>query len=118
MKTLKEGSSGSEVRELQTRLKDSGFNPGDIDGRFGPGTEAALIGFQKSGGLVADGIAGPRTLAALGLADEQAASAAAGEDVTGTVTVTQASRMCPGAPLGNIKAYLPEVLRALKQCNL
>ena len=65
MANLKEGSSGPEVTKLQQRLKEKGFDPGVIDGKFGPGTEAALIAFQKSEGLAADGIAGPRTLAEL-----------------------------------------------------
>ena len=65
MANLKEGSSGPAVKKLQQQLKDKGFDPGHIDGAFGPGTEAALIAFQKSEGLAADGIAGPRTLAKL-----------------------------------------------------
>ena len=55
---LKEGSSGPAVAKLQAKLKEVGFNPGRPDGDFGPATTAALIGFQKSAGLLADGIAG------------------------------------------------------------
>ncbi|MCI0488264.1 MAG: peptidoglycan-binding protein [Blastocatellia bacterium] len=67
MRILKVEDSGPEVSRLQERLKESGFNPGAIDGRFGLGTEAAVIAFQKSKDLLADGIAGPKTLGALGL---------------------------------------------------
>ena len=67
MSVLREGSSGSEVAKLQAQLQEVGFNPGRIDGSFGPATEAAVLAFQKSVGLLADGIAGPRTLGALGL---------------------------------------------------
>lgn len=65
MPVLKQGSSGPEVRDLQQKLKDLGFDPNGVDGNFGPGTTAAVIAFQKSKGLQADGKAGPATLAAL-----------------------------------------------------
>jgi len=64
---LKQGSSGPTVRKLQRKLKKLGFNPGPIDGIFGKKTRAALIRFQKSRRLIADGIAGPQTLAVLNL---------------------------------------------------
>jgi peptidoglycan L-alanyl-D-glutamate endopeptidase CwlK len=65
---LKEDARGPAVVRLQRELQKSGFNPGKIDGDFGPATKAAVIAFQKSRGLLADGIAGPRTLTALQLA--------------------------------------------------
>jgi putative chitinase len=65
MATLKEGSSGPEVKELQAKLKEHGFDPKAEDGKFGPTTKAAVIAFQQSKGLPADGIAGPATIAAL-----------------------------------------------------
>ncbi len=58
---LREGSTGSKVKELQQRLKDLGFNPGPIDGFFGTGTTQAVISFQKYHGLDADGVVGPAT---------------------------------------------------------
>jgi putative chitinase len=48
-------------------LKDLGFDPNGVDGNFGPGTRDAVIAFQQSKALQADGIAGPQTLAALQL---------------------------------------------------
>ncbi|ADY57486.1 Peptidoglycan-binding domain 1 protein [Syntrophobotulus glycolicus DSM 8271] len=65
--TLREGSRGASVRELQTLLSNHGFNPGPIDGIFGPRTRAAVVSFQTSKGLSPDGIVGPRTWAALGV---------------------------------------------------
>ena len=53
------------VRTLQRRLAAAGYPPGPIDGRYGPLTEGAVIRFQAARGLWVDGIAGPRTLAAL-----------------------------------------------------
>lgn len=116
MANLKEGSSGPDVTRLQQRLKEQGFDPGAIDGQFGPGTEAALIAFQKSEGLAADGIAGPQTLARL--AGESTAATQPPQDITDQVTVNQVAKMCPSAPLGNIKKYLPNVLTTLTQRGL
>ncbi len=62
---LKTGSSGARVTELQTRLKELGYYTGDVDGRFGEGTEGAVILFQQQHSLTADGKAGDATLAAL-----------------------------------------------------
>ena len=60
--TLRKGSKGVAVRGLQRRLIDAGFGPDDeIDGRFGPKTEAAVKDFQKQEGLEVDGIVGPQS---------------------------------------------------------
>ena len=49
------------VRALQRRLRAVSVDPGPVDGRFGPLTEAAVRRFQSARGLVVDGIVGPRT---------------------------------------------------------
>jgi peptidoglycan hydrolase-like protein with peptidoglycan-binding domain len=54
-----------QVRVLQRRLFAAGFAPGPVDGLYGPRTASAVARFQTASGLAADGIAGPRTLAAL-----------------------------------------------------
>lgn len=108
MAFLKQGDSGPKVLELQQRLKQVGFSPGNLDGQFGPGTEAAVMAFQRSEGLLVDGIAGPRTLERLKLAgDMRMPSVIAG------VTVAAVSKMFPSAPLDNIKTHLPNVLQSL-----
>jgi len=61
---LKLGASGSDVVKLQKRLLELGLNPGSADGKFGPKTETALKQFQSNQGFLADGVAGPETLAA------------------------------------------------------
>ena len=63
----KMGSSGSEVSDIQTVLKQLGYYTGAIDGIYGTGTRNAVIAFQKANGLTADGIVGKNTLSALGL---------------------------------------------------
>src|SRR5438045_9558515 len=65
MPILKQGSSGPDVKGLQQKLKELGFDPNGVDGNFGPGTKAAVIAFQQSKGLQADGIVGPATMDAL-----------------------------------------------------
>ncbi|WHZ21132.1 MAG: hypothetical protein OJF47_000244 [Nitrospira sp.] len=59
MTTLQLGSNGPDVVTLQQTLKERGFDPGNIDGQFGRGTEAAVLAFQKSERLVSDGVARP-----------------------------------------------------------
>nr|WP_242833713.1 peptidoglycan-binding protein [Desulfosporosinus youngiae] len=63
--TLRRGSRGNEVRELQKLLLKWGYNPGPIDGIFGARTEQAVLQFQRDHGLAADGIVGPLTWGAL-----------------------------------------------------
>ena len=65
MPTLKKGSSGPKVKNLQQRLKELGFDPHGVDGKFGLGTQTAVLAFQKANGLEPDGMVGPKTLAAL-----------------------------------------------------
>ncbi len=65
--TLKQGSSGTQVRTMQTKLKKWGYYTGTIDGVFGPKTLAAVKLFQKRNNLTVDGIVGAKTLAALGM---------------------------------------------------
>jgi peptidoglycan hydrolase-like protein with peptidoglycan-binding domain len=59
--TLREGSSGEAVRQLQTALQETGHNPGPIDGHFGPETLAAVKAFQQERGIGVDGVVGPIT---------------------------------------------------------
>ena len=61
------GSSGSEVRNIQTKLKNWGYYNGSVDGIYGSRTVAAVKSFQRKNGLTADGIAGTQTLAAMGI---------------------------------------------------
>ncbi|WP_421828853.1 peptidoglycan-binding protein [Larkinella sp.] len=116
MQPLQLNSSGADVVQLQEKLKALGFNPGKIDGDFGTGTEAAVIAFQRSEGLLADGIVGLKTLRALGF--EPTPEAVAADSVLPQVTVGVVSRMFPLTPLDNIKKHLPAVLDALKKQDL
>lgn len=63
----KYGSRGSEVTQIQTKLKRWGYYQGNVDGIYGSQTLAAVKYFQRKNGLSVDGIAGPATLKAMGI---------------------------------------------------
>lgn len=63
----KYGSRGSEVTQIQTKLKRWGYYTGNIDGIYGSQTLAAVKYFQRKNGLKVDGIAGSKTLQAMGI---------------------------------------------------
>ena len=65
--TLRQGSKGASVTLLQNKLRAAGFNPGPIDGDFGPRTAAAVRAFQHSRGIAVDGVVGPVTWGKLGV---------------------------------------------------
>ena len=62
---LRRGMKGEAVGDLQEQLQKLHFHNLAIDEDFGAGTEGAVIAFQKANGLVADGIVGMKTLAAI-----------------------------------------------------
>ena len=63
--SLKLGSSGSKVRDLQQDLTTLGYYWADITGNYGSKTEAAVKNFQEKNNLNADGVAGTKTLNAV-----------------------------------------------------
>lgn len=65
---IKLGHKGAQVKALQQRLNELGFQPGSIDGWFGPKTEAVVKEFQAKNNLKVDGIVGPTTTLALRVA--------------------------------------------------
>ena len=77
--TYQRGSSGSTVKEIQTRLKNWGYYSGELDGVYGSRTEAAVKRFQQKNGLTVDGKAGPQTLAAMGIRVTETAQSGQGD---------------------------------------
>ena len=63
--SLKLGSQGQEVRNVQKKLKELGFYKGNVDGDFGEATEKAVKAFQQQYGLTVDGKVGSATMAKL-----------------------------------------------------
>jgi putative chitinase len=110
MPVLKQGSKGKAVTELQTKLKQLGFDPKGVDGKFGPGTKAAVIAFQKSKGLQARGLAGPKTMAAL----EEALTPGAAVPDSVPISVPSPSAGKPFAVLNlmGLKGILPNAVIA------
>ena len=72
---LEKGSTGSDVKDLQTKLKKLGYYDAYVDGSYGDTTSAAVKAFQKKYNLTADGIAGKETLKKLDSVYENANSA-------------------------------------------
>ena len=70
----KYGSRGDEVTQIQTKLKRWGYYNGNIDGIYGSQTQEAVRYFQRKNGLAVDGIAGPKTLAAMGISSSSSGS--------------------------------------------
>jgi len=97
---LKRGSKGEAVKTLQSLLNQLGYSVGAVDGIFGPATENGVKRFQASCGLVADGIVGPKTWAALERAKAQPSS----KPVVERPTVRRGSR-------GRTVEYLQQLLR-------
>lgn len=70
----KYGSRGSEVTQIQTKLKRWGYYKGNIDGIYGSQTLEAVKYFQRKNGLAVDGIAGKNTLEAMGIFNSSSSS--------------------------------------------
>lgn len=68
------GSRGEEVRKIQKKLKNWGYYTGSVDGIYGTQTQNAVKYFQRKNGLTVDGIAGKRTLAAMGISSSSSSS--------------------------------------------
>jgi peptidoglycan L-alanyl-D-glutamate endopeptidase CwlK len=102
--------AGLQEAELQQALIAGGFLVGSAGGNFGSATRDAVAAFQRSAGLAADGIVGPRTAAALGLRIPQ--SPPPPPSRIPAVTVDLALQIVP-APRVNVESNLPFVLNAL-----
>lgn len=113
MQVLRRGSSGPLVARAQSLLRVAGFNPGSVDGRFGPATEAALLGFQRAHDLLADGILGVATWAVLEPERKIAAT-----DATLQLDPTLVAEMFPFTRLDAIRTNLPPVVAGLREFGL
>ena len=81
---VKLGSKGADVARMQTLLNSLLQPPPrlQVDGDFGKRSHDALVRFQASRGLKADGVVGPRTWEALGQLSQPVARVAAAPTVT------------------------------------
>lgn len=95
----KYGSRGSEVTQIQTKLKRWGYYKGNIDGIYGSGTVSAVKSFQRKNGLSVDGIAGKNTLAAMGIYSSSGGSSSSGSN-SNSSNVNLLSRLVYGEARG------------------
>ena len=94
----KYGSRGSEVSTIQEKLKRWGYYNGSVDGIYGTQTVAAVKRFQQKNGLTVDGVAGPKTLAAMGI--NSSSSGSGGSSGTNSSDVTLLSKLIYGEARG------------------
>ena len=102
-KQLAYGSSGNEVKDLQNRLKQAGYNIA-VDGKFGPETQNAVKKFQKDMGLVVDGIFGKNSWAAI---TEYGNGNVSNNITTGIKANTGASTNTTATPPKDYGSYTP-----------
>ncbi|MGH3016499.1 MAG: peptidoglycan-binding domain-containing protein, partial [Gaiellaceae bacterium] len=90
---LRVGDNGADVRDLQQALAALGYYTSSADGAFGDGTAAAVGAFQGANGLLADGIVGATTTAALREAVAARAEVDAGSAEEGLASAVEAGRL-------------------------
>ncbi len=98
----KYGSRGAEVRKIQEKLKRWGYYNGNVDGIYGSGTLAAVKKFQKKNKLTVDGIAGKKTLEAMGIfgSSSSSSSSSGGSGSTNSNDLNLLSRLVYGEARG------------------
>lgn len=110
-RTLREGSSGDDVKSVQSRLKALGYYTGTVDGNYGTGTMAAVASFQLRNNLSADGVAGKRTYKKMYSSDALAAIST--PTSTPTTGVTRPTRLlysgCTGDDVKSVQQRLKDL---------
>lgn len=94
---LSRGSTGSDVKKLQTYLNQVGNYGLDVDGKYGPATQAAVKKYQSSNNLTVDGIAGNQTWGSLSDAVAKLSAGSSNKGNTGA-TMESATPETPAAP--------------------
>lgn len=95
----KYGSNSDEVRQIQQKLKNWGYYNGAVDGIFGSKTLNAVKLFQQKNGLTVDGVAGPKTLAAMGINSSSSSGSASN---TNSADVNLLARLIYGEARGEV----------------
>ena len=105
--TLKQGSSGADVKTMQTKLKRWGYYTGSVDGIFGAKTRAAVVLFQKKNKLTPDGIVGAKTLKALGMSSSNTTTGSQNNTTYSDADVALLARLIYGEARG--ESYVGQV---------
>lgn len=111
----KYGSRGSEVKQIQTKLKNWGYYSGKVDGIYGSGTLSAVKKFQKKNGLKVDGIAGTKTLQAMGIYNSSSSSNSGSSSNVSSSNLNLLSRLVYGEARG--ESYTGQVAVAAVVLN-
>lgn len=111
---------GDDVAELQQILARLGFDPGKVDGIFGPTTARALEDFQHNAGLYADGVCGPDTVRMLTVVCRQTGSGPGVSVVRELATINAGSRTLADLRIvvgqfGGLSALARQLVQALRQ---
>ena len=110
----KYGSRGEEVKQSQSKLKAWGYYNGGVDGIYGSNTFEAVKKFQRKNGLSVDGIAGQKTLAALGINSSSSSSSSGGSSSSNNTDLNLLSKLvnaeARGEPYKGMVAVAASVL--------
>lgn len=90
-RTISYGSSGEDVRKLQSALNSVGYNL-SVDGIFGVKTQSAVRSYQQKNGLAVDGIVGVNTWSSLSKTSQNISKK---QRTTQSTTKTSASKITP-----------------------
>lgn len=115
--TVRMGSRGAFVLDLQDQLAQLGYFAGRKDGAFGALTRAALMAFQADADIEADGVAGPQTWAALEEAPPRPQRDVTAADLrsSGSVTLAAGDRIDVAAGLAGVTASVTAIRDATDQ---
>lgn len=110
----KYGSRGSEVTTIQEKLKRWGYYNGSIDGIYGSQTVSAVKKFQKKNGLTVDGIAGTKTLNAMGIMTSSSSSSSSNNSANLNLLARVVYGEARGEPYAGQVAVAAVVLNRVK----
>ncbi len=106
------------MKEIQQRLKNWGYYTGEVDGSYGAQTEKAVKYFQEANGLEADGVVGPKTLSALGIAETGNATQQSNDAVLIARIISAEARASPTQAGGHRAVILNGLSTLLPQHHL
>lgn len=110
----KYGSRGSEVTTIQEKLKRWGYYNGYVDGIYGSQTVSAVKKFQKKNGLTVDGIAGTKTLNAMGIMTSSSSSSSSNNSANLNLLARVVYGEARGEPYAGQVAVAAVVLNRVK----
>nr|WP_255717267.1 peptidoglycan-binding protein [Salipaludibacillus sp. CUR1] len=111
--TLRRGSRGTSVKQLQEQLTRLGYNTRGVDGIFGPGTESAVRRFQKDKKLTVDGVVGPQTRTAVFNSKSTGTKTSTAKKNSGSTSASQVQQAT--IRQGSRGAAVTELQRSLRQ---